>query len=248
MPEYQLPRNLAAGSREHALYLTYVISIDYMTDAEKLWSKARGAYELYPERFTPGKISTVSERTLEAFLRRLGARYAPSAVKTWKKISTILTEKYGGDPRNITLEPLTIDEIKDRLSGFPYLRGPKLSNFYIRVMGETGLFKVKDLDMLDIPVDKQIARFTVYTGVLKLDSGKFQGCVNDDPFRSIIQRIWREAAKAINTSPWRLDEPMWNIGSKLCTYRKCKECPVDDLCDKTKGAAFKENIIVWEAR
>ena len=40
MPEYQLPRNLQAGSREHALYLTYVISIDYMTDAEKLWSRA----------------------------------------------------------------------------------------------------------------------------------------------------------------------------------------------------------------
>jgi len=35
MPEYILPRNLIKGSREHALYLTYVISIDYMTDAEK---------------------------------------------------------------------------------------------------------------------------------------------------------------------------------------------------------------------
>jgi len=59
---------------------------------------------------------------------------------------------------------------------FPYLRGAKLANFYIRVMGETGLFKVKDLDELDVPVDKQIARFTIYTGVLKLKSGKFQGC------------------------------------------------------------------------
>ncbi|MEM2183593.1 MAG: hypothetical protein QXQ62_05645 [Candidatus Bathyarchaeia archaeon] len=72
MPEYRLPRNLMAGTREHALYLTYVISIDYMTDAEKLWSKARGAYELYPERFTPERILAVSERTLEVFLRRLG--------------------------------------------------------------------------------------------------------------------------------------------------------------------------------
>lgn len=34
MPEYVLPRNLVKGSREHALYLTYVISIDYMTDAK----------------------------------------------------------------------------------------------------------------------------------------------------------------------------------------------------------------------
>jgi len=102
MPEYQLPRNLVAGSREHALYLTYVISIDYMTDAEKLWQKARGAYELYPERFTPEKVLAVSENTLQVFLRRLGARFGSSAAKTWKKISTILIEKYGGDPRNIT--------------------------------------------------------------------------------------------------------------------------------------------------
>lgn len=34
----------------------YVISIDYMTDAEKLWRKSRGVYERYPERFTPEEI------------------------------------------------------------------------------------------------------------------------------------------------------------------------------------------------
>jgi hypothetical protein len=41
-------------------------------------------------------------------------------------------------------------------------------------MGETGLFKVKDLYELDIPVDKQIARFTIYTGVLKLEAASFR--------------------------------------------------------------------------
>jgi len=115
MPEYQLPRNLQAGTREHALYLTYVISIDYMTDAEKLWSKAKGAYELYPERFTPEKVLAVSERTLQVFLKRIGARFGSYAAKTWKKISKVLLEKYGGDPRNITAQPLTINEIKERL-------------------------------------------------------------------------------------------------------------------------------------
>jgi len=53
-------------------------------------------------------------------------------------------------------------------------------------MGETELFKVKDLNELDVPVDKQIARFTIYTGVLKLRSGSFQGCANDDPLQSLI--------------------------------------------------------------
>jgi len=250
MPEYQLPRNLQAGSREHALYLTYVISIDYMTDAEKLWSKARGVYELYPERFTPEKILAISERTLQIFLRGLGARFSFYAAKTWKKISKILMEKYDGDPRNITTQPLTIKEIKKKLLDFPYLRGAKLANFYIRAMGETGLFKIKDLDELDIPVDKQIARFTIYTGILKLKSGKFQGCTNDDPLRSLIQEAWRKAAKTIGVAPWKLDEPMWNIGSKLCAYRasgKCKQCPIESLCNKTRGIIFKENIVIWEA-
>lgn len=93
MLEYRLPRNLQ-GSREHTLYLTYVISVDYMTDAERLWQKARSAYELYPERFMPEKVLTISERTLRASLRKLGARFDSYAAKTWKKISAILVEKY----------------------------------------------------------------------------------------------------------------------------------------------------------
>ena len=142
MPEYILPRNLVKGSREHALYLTYVISIDYMTDAEKLWRNSRGAYELYPERFKPENIVKMGDRTLRAFVRRLGARFSTTGMSTWRKISTILLDKYEGDPRNITRQSLTIKEIKKRLNEFPYLRGNKLSNFYIRAMGENELFKI----------------------------------------------------------------------------------------------------------
>jgi hypothetical protein len=134
MPEYILPRNLAKGGRGHALYLTYVISIDYMIDAEKLWRNSRGAYELYPERFKPEIIVKMGDRTLRAFVRRLGARFSTTGVSTWKRISTILLNKYDGDPRNITRESLKIKEIKKRLNEFPYLRGNKLSNFYIRAM------------------------------------------------------------------------------------------------------------------
>jgi len=246
MPEYIYPRNLVPGSKEHALYFTYIISIDYMTDAEKLWKKARGAYELYPERFTPKKILQSSNNTVKTFVRRLGARFAPEAAKTWKKISKILLEKYDGDPRNITPQPLTVSEIKAKLQEFPYLRGNKLSNFYIRAMGETGLFKVKNLHELDIPVDKQVARFTFYTGVVKIKAQKYQGCVNDDPIKSLIEEAWRKAAKKLGIPPWKLDEPIWTIGSKLCTKRKCKQCPVEKLCNKTKGIKIKENTLIWE--
>ncbi len=248
MPEYILPRNLKEGTREHALFLTYVISMDYMTDAEKLWKKSRGAYELYPERFTPQKILEFSPRTVENIVKGLGARFYSNAAKTWFKISRLLVEKYGGDPRNITREPLGIADIKKRLQEFPYLRGNKLSNFYLRAMGETGLFKIKNLNELDIPVDKQVARFTMYTGVVKLLSEQFQGCVHEPPLRGLIEEAWRDAAKKLGTPPWKLDEPIWTIGSKLCSGRKCGKCPVKHLCDKTKGITFKENTAIWRTQ
>ena len=246
MPEYILPRNLEKGSRDHALYLTYVISVDYMTDAEKLWARSRGAHELYPERFKPGEINRLSDQTLRSFIKGIGARFPSNGVSIWRKISKILLEQYNGDPRNITPTPLSIEEIKNRLDEFPSLRGPKLSNFYIRAMGENNLFKITNFDELDIPVDKQVARFTVYTGVLKLLSERFEGCVHENPLRSLIEEAWRTAAEKNNTYPWKLDEPIWTIGSKLCSKRSCRKCPVEELCDKTNGIRFKDNIIIWE--
>jgi hypothetical protein len=105
MPEYILPRNLKEGSREHALFLTYVISIDYTPDAVKLWKKSRRAHELYPEHFTPEKILKASPRSVESFVKKLGAGSYSNVAKTWVKTSRILTEKHEGDPRNTTKEP-----------------------------------------------------------------------------------------------------------------------------------------------
>jgi len=245
MPEYILPRNMKEGTKEYALFFTYVISIDYMTDAVKLWKRSRGAYELYPERFTPQEILKVSQRSVENFVKELGTRYYSNAAKTWIKISRLLLDKYSGDPRNITNEPLNVADLKKRLKDFPYLRGNKLSNLYIRAMGEKGLFKVKNINELDVPVDKQVARFTIYTGVLKLSSEQFIGCPQESPLRDLIEEAWRNAAKTLGTAPWKLDEPIWTVGSKLCSGRNCGKCPVEDLCDKTKGIIFKENIVVW---
>jgi len=246
MPEYILPTGMSKGSKEHALFLTYVISIDYMTDARKLWANARGAFNLYPERFQPSTILNLADRTLISFLRNLGARYPKSGAATWKKISALLNEKYEGDPRNITRTPITINEVRNRLDEFPYLRGPKLFNFYLRAMGENGLLKISDFNELDIPVDAQVARFTFYTGAVKIKGQSFQGCVYEDPLRGIIQAVWRRAASQLNIYPWKLDEPIWTIGSSLCPQWKCRRCPVEELCDKIKGYRIVGGNLTWK--
>jgi endonuclease III len=246
MPEYVLPANLVKGSKEHAWYLTFVISIDYMTDAVKLWRNAREAYRWYPERFNPTMIVELGDKTLTSFVRSLGARYPRVGAETWKKISTVLLAQYNGDPRNITSIPLTIQQVKAKLRAFPYLRGNKLSNFYLRAMGENNLLKISNFDELDIPVDIQVARFTVYTGVLRLVSDSFEGCIHKEPLKNLIEEVWRDAAREIGTYPWKLDEPIWTIGSKLCAGKLCGKCPVEDVCAKVKGIKFKGAILIWE--
>lgn len=246
MPEYILPKNMIKGSRKHSLYLTYVISVDYMTNAVKLWNRSREEFHFNPDSFNSTAILDMSDSQLRTLIKRIGGRYPSTGAKTWKKISRTLMEKYEGDPRNITNTPCTIKEIKRKIDVFPYLRGPKLSNFYLRAMGENELFKISNFNELDIPVDIQVARFTIYTGVLKLMSERFRGCVHEEPLRDLIEEVWREAAKELETYPWKLDEPIWTIGSKLCSKRNCSICPVESLCNKTKGIRFTNAIAIWE--
>lgn len=246
MPEYIIPETLKHGSREHALYLTYIISIDYMVNAVILWKNAREEYHVNPENYQPDTILSKGDQSLANIVKRVGARFPNNGAKTWRKISKILNEKYSGDPCILTKQPQTITEIKAKLDEFPYLRGDKLSNFYLRVMGEKELLKITDFAELDIPVDIQVARFTIYTGVLSLGDGVLRGCVHEKPLRPLIEEAWRDAAKSIDTYPWKLDEPIWTIGSKLCSKKKCSKFPVNGLCDQRFDVTFKASNAIWK--
>jgi hypothetical protein len=92
MPEYILPP-VDEGSRELALYYTYVIAVDYQTDAHKLWRNARSLYPKNPEYFEPDNIINVPDDELRAFVRSLGARFPNNGAKAWKDISRILLRR-----------------------------------------------------------------------------------------------------------------------------------------------------------
>lgn len=242
MPEYVSPKGLNRSSREYALYLTYVIAVDFQTDAVKLWRRAKSRYEDEPNLFEPDVIVGLDKEYLRDIVRSLGARYSSGGADGWQRISKILLEKYDGDPRNITKEPITLAELKKRLQEFPYLRGKKLSNFYIRAMGENGLFKIKDFVKLSVAVDIQVARVTFYTGVLKI-IGSYYGCIHSEPVRPMVEDVWNQAAQKISVPAWYLDEPLWSVGSKLCSKKTCGRCPIKELCQRSFEVKFKGSNI-----
>jgi hypothetical protein len=238
MPEYVPPSGLDRSSREYALYLTYVIAIDFQTNAVKLWSRVRNLYENDPKLFEPEIIMNLEKDYLRSIVRSLGARYPSGGADGWKKISKILLDKYEGDPKNLTKEQISLEELRRRLQEFPYLRGKKLNTFYIRAMGENGLFKISDFDKLSVAVDIQVARVTFYTGALKI-TGSYYGCIHHEPIRTMIEDTWSQAAKNLEIPAWYLDEPLWSVGSKLCSKKACHRCPIKEFCQKNFEVKFK---------
>ena len=243
MPEYILPE-IEEGSRALALYYTFVIAVDYQTNAENLWRNSRRQYNLHPELFEPKNILALQDDELVDFVRSLGARFPTNGAKAWKRVSELLISRYGNDPRNITPKAMRYLDLKRRLDPFPYLRGGKVGTLYMRVMGEKGLFKIEDLDRLDVAVDVQVSRFTFYTGVLK-PIGPMEGGVQSDPIKPAIERIWRHAAREVGCAPWQLDEPIWTLASTLCTNKRCGSCPVQSLCERVFEVRVKGNVLKY---
>ncbi len=99
---------------------------------------------------------------------------------------------------------------------------------------------------LDIPIDIQVARFTFLTGCLKLSKRNEVACIHEPPVQPAIEDVWRNVATSLGIAPWQLDEPIWIVGSKLCTWKNCAPCPVKDLRDKNFDIKIQGNKIYWE--
>ena len=242
MPEYIMP-DIESGSKEMALYYTYVLAVDYQTDAHKLWRNSRNQYNMHPEMFEPEVILSTPDGELREFVRSLGARFPNNGADAWKTISRILQSRYEGDPRNLTEKPITTRELSRKLDKFPYIRGKKIGTLFQRVMGDLGLLKISNLDRVDVAVDLQVSRFTFYTGALK-PVGRVSGSVQQPPIRPAIERIWRDAACNIGISPWKLDQPIWVIASNQCTRQMCGPCPVKSLCESNFEVQVQGNQLI----
>ncbi|WP_041430346.1 hypothetical protein [Thermodesulfobacterium geofontis] len=68
MPEDILPKGMTKGSREHVLFITFTVSIDYQRKADELWESARRTYEdpetrylFYPEKVYESSFEKIKD-------------------------------------------------------------------------------------------------------------------------------------------------------------------------------------------
>lgn len=233
------------GSYDHMMFITMVVSIDYMRDADKLWQAGRETMEDEDTKwlFSP---EIVKDKPIEKIItamkkHKLSQKHNRDA-DIWKRVSESFVRLYNLDPRNL-IEECEFDAMKlfERKydirfkKDFPSLSGDKIFPLWIRMLHDNVGIRLKNLEKMPIPVDVHIARATFTTGCLK---GEYKGSITDVSPR--IDEAWKKIIPEIKHPKLKyalqMDECLWHLSKYGCTSRKgdfCpkrRECLVGELC------------------
>lgn len=250
MPEDRPPAGVETGSREHLLFLTLAVSIDYQRDAYALWESARRTYEDPETRylFDPGALHEASYARVFADLEKYNLSKKHHADTTiWRTVGISLYKKWDGDPRNFLADcrydgPTILRRLKEdrhpangRMTwDFPFLRGNKIGPLWLRMLRDNaGIDCMKNLDLVPIPVDIHVARASLCLGIVR---GRYEGRL--ETIFEEIRHAWAESVRghAAGDRPMialDVDEPLWHLSRFGCAKRdpQTGRCPFVSTCE-----------------
>lgn len=250
MPEDRPPAGVETGAREHILFLTLTVSIDYQRDAYALWQSARRTYEDPETRylFDPAALHEAPYAQVLADLQKHGLSKKHRADATiWRTVGVSFYKKWGGDPRNFLADcgydgPTVLRRLKEdrhpangrETWDFPFLRGNKIGPLWLRMLRDNaGLDALKNLEGVPIPVDIHVARASLCLGIVR---GSYEGRLED--LFGAIRQAWAESVRGHMAGgrpmiALDVDEPLWHLSRAGCGRRDMSTgaCPLRSRCE-----------------
>ena len=188
-----------------------------------------------------GKRKTVWDPDIRVvLLRNLGKRI----LKLYEgKVSEIIARSH-----NYLKKPNNLGLI-DRLKAFKAYSDPveKKSYLFTKFITRRALFRYKDPENSEVPVDNHLTRIALRLGFVKLNEGLKMKIVNGIPFsaeedielRFAVRKAYKILSRLLNMDPLILDDLLWSFGRHCCTYanpiciRGCNDpCSKLGLCTK----------------
>lgn len=257
IPELLCPKEIEKGSNEHLIYITLLVSLDYIRDANTLWNSGLKAFNNTNLRwiFNINEIKNSSFEKLAKILISCKIALRPKKdVKIWKSISDSLVELFEGRLDNFIANECQNDavllfySVKYRYKKFfPNLSGDKILPLWIRCLNDFCGINLKNLDKIMIPIDIHVARTTIFLGCIENSSN---GLYNIDDLKYYIDKVWEEAVSSKSgIIKLNMDEPLWILGKYGCENlsnnycSKFNECIVNSYC-----LAVKKNIRVSQGK
>jgi len=208
LAQHEVNPGLEPGSRENYLYFTLAPCLNFQRSSPALWRAANSTYQDSKTNFVffPEKVMKVSDAELKAALVKHSL-----AVQTnkhpliWRAITTSLHNHYSSDPREIIragdgdlLKILNLVQVEQKPL-FPYLSGPKLSNYWLFILAHFTDVKLKNLNDLSIIPDTHIIKSSIKLGV-----------VPDGASPLDVDLAWRELLRGSELTPLELHSVLWN--------------------------------------
>lgn len=199
--------NLEKGSTENYLYFTLASSINFQRKSEGLWQSALSTYQ-DPETsfvFNPTQVMSVSEDAVRRALIKHNLALLPEKhTYIWATLCNTFYKYYCGTPKKL-LEDCSYDVVKvikllqSKKKWFPYLSGPKLSNYWLYILSHFTDVKLKSKEEISIIPDLHVIRATYHLGLVSSETVKPEH----------VAQVWKEFLSGTELAPSDLHAPLW---------------------------------------
>lgn len=190
-----------------ALFLFYVIQLDYATKSQRLYDGAKLLFEKESNFYNPDFIINLSDKKLKDYLEKyLKPRYINEALLRYKNNSKKLMIEYTNNPLLIFDNARTAKEALKKTLEFRGF-GPKIGNFFVRTMVNTFSFNYPDIENILPPVDVHDVRIAYLLGYIDSDKMSRKNI-------KLTKELWSKACRKAKESWLTFDKALWLLGSE----------------------------------
>jgi hypothetical protein len=208
LAQHEVNPGLPRGSRENYLYFTLPVCINFQRSSPAMWASALKTYEDETTRyvFFPEQLAQADPDQVRADLTKHGLALQPNKhVLIWTTIARTLHEFYADDPRVLIAEAhrdagelINLLQVTHR-KRFPYLSGPKLSNYWPFILSLYTDAQFRSPESISIIPDTHVLQSSVHLGLVPAGATPLQ-----------VEAAWKTLLAGSGINPSRVHPVLWN--------------------------------------
>ncbi|OGM30086.1 hypothetical protein A2801_03175 [Candidatus Woesebacteria bacterium RIFCSPHIGHO2_01_FULL_41_10] len=208
LPNHEVNPGFKKDSRENYLYFTLPPCLNFQRSSPAMWASALKTYEDPDTRylFFPEEVVKKTREQIQKDITKHKLALQPNKhTDIWITICKTLHDHYHDDPRSVLKEGdcdagKIIDLIqKQKKKLFPYLSGPKMTNYWLYILSYYTDVKLKNMQEISIIPDTHVMQCTIKLGLLDKVSSPIEAA-----------QVWKELLTGSELSPVQMHPVLWN--------------------------------------
>lgn len=208
LEKHEVNPGLPLASRENYLYFTLPVCINFQRNSPAMWAAALATWEDEATRyvFFPEELAKTPVEQIRADLVKHRLALQPNKhVLIWTTIAKTLHDYYQDNPRELIEEAKSdagkLIELlqKTHRKRFPYLSGPKLSNYWPFILSLYTDIKFKNGHAISIIPDTHVLQSSAKLGITSAGATPLQ-----------VELAWKELLKDSGINPSQVHPVLWH--------------------------------------